>query len=235
MKKVVVVLPTYNEKDNIEEMVSNVLDQSKNIPDFNLEVLISASHSPDGTLELAQKIASKNPKVHALDVIDRGIGVGFIKGHEYAIEKLGADILVQMDADLSHDPADIPKMLEEIKKGYDLVLGSRLIPGGANKLQWHRQLFSFGASLFCRIMLGLWNVHDFTPSFRAFTKELFLKIDKNKIPWQSKTFIFQPAFIYTAIEAGAKFTEVPIIFVDRRKGRSKAKIIEYILLNSYRI
>ena len=229
MKKVVVVLPTYDEKDSVERVIGQILAQQEKLVDFELEVLVSDSHSPDGTGEIVKKLEKENPKVHYLDVVQRGIGVGLIKGHEYAIKKLGADILVQMDADGQHDPSDIPRFLTEIKKGYDFVFGSRLILGGENKIEWYRRIFTFGSSLVCRILTGLTNVHDFTPSFRAFTKKIFLKIDKNKILWRSKSFIIQPSFLYEAIAVGAKYKEIPIVFTSRRAGYSKNQIVAYIL------
>ena len=229
MKKAVVVLPTYNEKENIGKIIGQILAQQEKLPDFELEVLVSDSHSPDGTGEVVKKLESKNPKVHYLDVVQRGIGVGLIKGHEYAIKKLKADVLVQMDADGQHNPGDIPRFLTEIKRGYDFVFGSRLVPGGKNKIEWHRQILTFGSSLVCRIFTGLTDVHDFTPSFRAFTREVFLKIDKKKIPWRAKSFIIQPAFLYEAIQTGAKYKEIPIVFIPRKRGYSKNQVLAYVL------
>ena len=229
MKKAVVVVPTYNEKGSIKKVIGQILAQQEKLPDFELEVLVSDSHSPDGTGKIVKELEKKDPKVHYLDVVQRGIGVGLIKGHEYAIQKLGADVLVQMDADGQHNPDDVPRFLKEIKKGYNFVFGSRLTPGGKNQIEWYRQIFSFGSSIICRILTGLFAVHDFTPSFRAFTKEIFSKIDKNKIPWQAKSFIIQPSFLYEAITAGAKYKEIPIVFTPRRAGYSKNQIIAYIL------
>lgn len=228
MKKAVVVFPTYNEKDSIEKVIGRVLEQQKKITDFEIEVLVSDSHSPDGTGKIVKKLEKGNPKVHYLDVVQRGIGVGLIKGHEYAIKKLGADVLVQMDADGQHNPNDIPRFLQEVEKGYNFVFGSRLVPGGKNKIEWYRQVFTWGSSIVCRLLTGLTNVRDFTPSFRAFTKEIFLKIDKDKIPWRSKTFIIQPSFLYEAVEVGAKYKEIPIVFTHRRTGYSKNQIIAYV-------
>lgn len=227
--RLVVNVPTYCEKENIEEVIQKILSESKNLPGIDLHVLVSDSHSPDGTADVVQKIARDNPKVHYLDVKVRGLGVGIVKGHRYAIDKLKADVLAQMDGDLSHDPATLPTMLALVKKGYDLVNGSRLMRGGKNLLGWHRRLFTRGSSLFCRASWGTFHLTEYTNSYRMFTRDLFGKIDFSKVPWQARTYIIQPVFLYAAIKAGAKIKEVPIIFQDRRKGYSKAQIIAYTL------
>lgn len=227
--RIVVTIPTYNEEDNIEEVIKKVLAQEKKIPGADLHVIVSDSHSPDGTAEVVKKLSRKNAKVHYLDVKDRGLGVGLVKGHRYAIDKLKADILAQLDGDMSHDPNSLPEMIIWIQKGYDLVNGSRLTKGGKNLLGWHRRMFTKGSSLYSRIMWGTFNLTEYTTSFRAFTKELFESIDWKTVPWRAQTYIIQPSFVYAAIKAGAKIKEVPIIFVDRKRGYSKAKIVSYTL------
>ena len=227
--RLVVNIPTYNEKENIEEVIRRVLAVAKKIPDIDLHVLISDSHSPDGTDKIVKNITRSNPKVHYLDVKERGLGVGLVKGHRFAIDRLKADILAQMDGDLSHDPQTLPEMVSYIQEGYDLVNGSRLMKNGKNLLGWHRRLFTRGSALFCKLSWGIFNLTEYTTSYRVFTKSLFERIDFRKVPWRSETYIIQPAFLYAAIQAGAKIKEVPIIFSDRKKGYSKAKIIAYTL------
>ena len=227
--RIVVTVPTYNEKENIEAAIKNILAQSKSLTGYDLHVIVSDSHSPDVTAEIVKKISQTNPKVHYLDVKVRGLGIGLVKGHRYAIDKLKADILAQMDGDLSHDPSTLPQMVKYIEEGYDLVNGSRLTKGGHNLLGWHRRLFTNGSSIYSRFAWGAFKLTEFTTSYRVFTKELFGKIDFSKVSWKSKTYIVQPTFLYAAIKAGAKIKEVPITFVDRKAGYSKAKIVNYIL------
>lgn len=227
--RLVVNIPTYNEKENIEEIIKLVLSQNKKIPNIDLHVLVSDSHSPDGTGEIVKKISSTNPKVHYLNVKERGLGIGIVKGHRFAVDRLKADILAQMDGDLSHDPSTLPQMILYLNEGYDLVIGSRLTKGGKNLLGWHRKLFTRGSALYSKIAWGTFNISEYTNSYRVFTKKLFEKIDFTKVPWKSKTYIIQPAFLYAAIKAGAKIKEVPITFKDRKKGYSKAKIVSYTL------
>ncbi len=227
--RLVVTIPTFNEKDNIEEIIKLVLAQEKNMAGVDIHVLISDSHSPDGTAEIVKRISHTNPKVHYLDVKEKGLGIGLVKGHRYAIDKLKADILAQMDGDLSHDPSTLPSMVKYINEGYELVLGSRLMKGGKNLLGWHRTLFTKGSALYSKIAWGTFSISEYTNSYRVFTKGLFERINFNKIPWKSKTYIIQPAFLYAAIQAGAKIKETPITFRDRKKGYSKVKVVNYIL------
>ena len=227
--RLVVNVPTYNEKENIRSIIEKILEQSSNLKNIDLHVLVSDSHSNDGTGEIVKGLAQVNPKVHYLDVKDRGLGVGLVLGHRYSIDKLGAGFLAQMDGDLSHDPSTLPLMLEYIKQGYDLVNGSRLMKGGKNLLGLHRRIFTKGSSLYCQITWGTFNLTEYTTSYRVFTKELFEKIDFKKVPWRAKTYIIQPAFLYAALSAGANIKEVPITFVDRKEGYSKTKIVLYIL------
>lgn len=227
--RLVVNVPTYNERDNIEDVIKKILLQEKLLANIDLHILVSDSHSPDGTAQIVKKIARTNTRVHYLDVKERGLGVGLIKGHRWAIDKLKADVLAQMDGDLSHDPAMLPKMVEYIKSGYDLVNGSRLTKGGRNLLGWHRRLFTRGSALYCKLSWGTFNLSEYTNSYRVFSRILFEKIDFSKVPWRAQTYIIQPAFLYAAIKAGAKIKETPITFEDRKRGYSKAKIIAYTL------
>ncbi len=226
MKKVVVVLPTYNEKDNIEKTVNDVLSQEKNLPKFKIDVLIVDSGSPDGTLDVAKKLSSKNSRIHYLEV-EKGLGVGLIKGHEYSLSHLHPDILAQIDADGQVSSDVLVRLVGAIEQGYDLAIGSRFVSGGKNQLTIGRKIFSFGASLLCRIIMGPFNILEFTNSARAFTPSLFKKINLERLPWKERTFIIQPAFLHEAILSGAKYKEVPLIFKNRLEGYSKNKVFNY--------
>lgn len=226
MKKVAVILPTYNEKDNIEGFISEVLNQEKFLPGHSLEILVVDSHSPDGTGEIVKKIAESNKKVHLLEV-GRGLGVALVEGHRYAIKNFKPDILAQLDADGQVGVDVLQRLIKAIDEGFDLALGSRFVKGGKNDLSFSRKLFTKGSSLVNRLLIGPWDIKEVTNSARAFTPSLFEKINFERLPWQEQSFIIQPAFLHEAILAGAKYKEVPLIFKNRSDGYSKNKVLKY--------
>lgn len=226
---IAVISPTYKEEDNIAALVEAVFAQKPLLPkNTELHLIISDSHSPDRTAEVTLEIAKQNPNLHYLDCQVRGIGVGIVEGFKYAIDQLHADILIQIDADLSHPPEVIPIMIQKIESGYDLVCGSRYAPGGSNGYGWYRSLQSYCANQFCRLVLGVYQLNEFMTSFRAMRRETFQKVNLDKIPWRARSFVFQAAFVYELIRGGAKFIEVPINFQNRRAGRSKMQTVLYI-------
>lgn len=227
MKKVVVVLPTYNERDNLEDFVKEILDQEKNLPGYKIEIVISDSHSPDGTGEIAEKLSAKNFQIHYIDV-ERGLGIGLIEGHLYSLKRCHPDVMAQLDADGQVEVEVLPKLVKAIEDGYNLALGSRFVPGGKNKLSFSRRIFTSGASFVCRLIMGPWNIKEFTNSARAFTPALFKKINLKRLPWREKSFIVQPAFLNECILAGARYKEVPLVFKNRAEGYSKNKVLNYI-------
>lgn len=227
MKHVTVVLPTYNEKANIANTVEKVLAEQKNLPGWQIDVIVADDiRSNDGTDIIATKLSQKDSRIHLIKV-EPGIGVGLIKGHQYAIEKLHPDILAQLDADGQVDTNIIVNLVKGIEEGYDFIIGSRMIKGGRNKLTFSRRLFTLGSSLFCRVVMGPLDIKEFTNSARAFTPQIFKKISLNRLPWREKTFIIQPAFLNEMVRIGAKYKEVPLIFRNRLEGYSKNKVFNY--------
>lgn len=226
MKKVVILLPTYNEKESIAKFVGEVLAQEKNTPGWIFHLLIADSNSPDGTYEIAKRLAKENPRIHAI-LVGRGLGTGLIEGHNYSLKNLEPDALAQLDSDGQVKADVLPKLLKALDEGYNLALGSRFVKGGRNELSPLRQLFSTGACLFARWIMGPRDIGEFTNSARAFTPELFNKINFDRLPWKEKTYIIQPAFLNEAILAGAKYKEVPLVFKNREEGYSKNKVFNY--------
>lgn len=228
MSKIVsVVLPTYNEKANIEKTIEAVLQQEKKLPGFEIHIIVADDvRSSDGTDQIVEKIARKNRRVHLLKV-DPGLGVGLITAHRYALGHLKPDILAQLDADGQAVTDVLARLISAIDDGYDLAIGSRFVSGGKNQLTIGRRIFTYGASLFCRLMMGPFNIKEFTNSARAFTPALFKRINLQRLPWRERTFIIQPAFLHEAVLAGAKYKEVPLIFKDRLEGYSKNKVFNY--------
>lgn len=225
MKKVVVVAPTFNEADNIGSFLAAVLSQEKNLPGWQLSILISDSHSTDQTAEFVKKFSSEYKNIHYLDVQKRGLGLGLTKGLDYAVEELRADVLVTMEADLSNDPNQLPDFIRKIGDA-DVVIGSRYSLGGrVVNWSWWRRMMSLGANLALRVLAGWPNIHEFTNLYRAFRKgvweSLRLKVSLHR-GW-----IFVPAFAFEILGNTFKIVEQPILYFDRFGGRSKMRTISY--------
>ena len=221
------VLPTYNEKANIVNTVRKVFEQEKALPGWEIKIIVADDiRSTDGTETVVRELMKKNEKIHLIKV-DPGLGVGLIKGHQYALENLHPDILAQLDADGQVVPDVLVRLVKTIEEGYSLAIGSRFVSGGQNQLSFARRVFTYGASSFCRFLIGPWDIKEVTNSARAFTPELFKKINLARLPWKETTFIIQPAFLHEAVLAGAKYKEVPLIFKNRLEGYSKNKVFNY--------
>ncbi len=227
MKKVSVVLPTYNEKANLESTINKIFAQEKNLPGWEMHIIVADDiRSSDGTDLIAKKLAAKNPRIHLIKV-EPGLGVGLIKGHQYAIEHIHPDVLAQLDADGQVEADVVVRLVKGVDQGYDFVIGSRHVEGGKNNLSLSRRIFTLGSSWVCRILMGPMNVKEFSNSARAFTPAIFNKLNLDRLPWKETTFIVQPAFLHEMMLAGAKYKEVPLIFKNRLEGYSKNKVLNY--------
>jgi dolichol-phosphate mannosyltransferase len=209
-----IIVPTYNERDNLPEIIAAV---HRELPEA--DVLVVDDASPDGTGEIADAIAARDPKVSVLHRQGKlGLGTAYIAGFKHA---LGRDyqFVFEMDCDFSHDPRYLPLMLQHARAGADLVLGSRYVDGGGT-VNWGpvRKLISRGGSLYARTILGV-GVHDLTGGFKCFRRRVLEKIDLDGVSAQG--YGFQIEMTYRALKHGFRVEEVPIVFVDRRVGQSK--------------
>jgi dolichol-phosphate mannosyltransferase len=208
------VLPTYNEAENIEAFVAAVRDK---LP-ASARVLIVDDNSPDGTGRIADRLAAEHDNVEVLHRPHKeGLGPAYIAGFRRALAG-GADLVLEMDSDFSHDPAYLPRLLEAAGRA-DLVLGSRYVPGGGVS-DWGalRQAISRGGSAYARFVLGV-GVRDLTGGFKCFRREVLEAIDLDTI--EARGYAFQVEMTYRAIRAGFRVVEVPIVFRDRQAGASK--------------
>lgn len=212
--RLLIITPTYNERDNLRAFVGSVLAA---LPDAH--VLVVDDASPDGTGAVADAIASEDPRVRVVHRPGkRGLGTAYLEGFRRALAE-GYDVAFEMDADLSHDPAHFPAFLRALGEGADVVVGSRNIDGGG-VLGWGlgRHALSKGGSLYARSILGV-GVRDLTTGFKAYTRRALLALDIDAI--RSNGYAFQIETTYRALRRGLKVVEVPIVFVDRRAGHSK--------------
>jgi dolichol-phosphate mannosyltransferase len=210
----VVCLPTYNERENLEAMVSAL---GEVLPEDS-RILVIDDNSPDGTGEIADRPAGERGDVEVLHRPQKeGLGPAYLAGFRRALE-LEADLVLEMDCDFSHDPADVPRLVAAAD-GADVVLGSRYVPGGGTK-NWGalRRVVSRGGSLYAQVLLGL-RVRDLTGGFKCYRRAVLETIDLDAI--KSKGYAFQIETTYRAIRAGFRVAEVPIVFVDRQVGGSK--------------
>jgi dolichol-phosphate mannosyltransferase len=208
------VLPTYNEADNIEPFL--VAARSK-LP-ASARILVVDDNSPDGTGEIADRLAESDDRIGVLHRQRKeGLGPAYVAGFRRALAG-GAGLVLEMDCDFSHDPAYLPRLLEAAERA-DLVLGSRYVPGGGVS-DWGplRQAISRGGSAYARLVLGV-EVRDLTGGFKCFRREVLEAIDLDSV--QARGYAFQVEMTYRAIRAGFRVAEVPIVFRERRLGKSK--------------
>ncbi len=215
MNKIIAVVPTYNEIDNIGKLIDELF---KTVPE--MDILIVDDSSPDGTGKYVAERAKTEPRLNLLSRPSKsGLGTAYRDGFSWALKR-DYEYIVQMDADFSHNPEDIPRFLEEINGcGCDLVIGSRYVTG-VNVVNWplSRLFLSYGANLYTRIITGM-PIKDSTGGFKCFKAEALKKIDLSKV--KSNGYGFQIEMNYRMWKSGAKIKELPIIFIDRRSGYSK--------------
>jgi dolichol-phosphate mannosyltransferase len=218
--RVVHLLSTYNEKENIGKMIDFLLDQAKTLPEYEYVILVADSHSPDGTGQIVKEYSEKNKNIHLLET-PRGLGVSLIAGYKYAVDELKADIVIPNDVDFQWDPALIPQMLAKIKEGYDVVVPSRHVAGGNDNFSTFRKITHFFSNtLFNYYWAGIHEVHDLAGNFKAIKVKGFLdKVDFERL--NVKGFVIQATIIYELSKTGAKFTEIPAIFGERKAGVTK--------------
>jgi dolichol-phosphate mannosyltransferase len=213
VRPVAVVVPTYNERDNIEIIVSRVRSA---VPDADL--LVVDDNSPDGTGDIADKLAGEDSHIHVLHRAGKaGLGAAYIAGFRWALER-GYGAVVEMDADGSHRPEELPRLLAALD-GADLVLGSRWVPGGT-VLNWarSREILSRGGNTYARLMLGI-KLKDATGGYRVFRATTLERIGLDEV--ESKGYCFQIDLALRTLRAGLTVVEVPITFAERERGASK--------------
>lgn len=220
--KIVIISPTYNEKVNITKMIPVLMTEVfPKIKDHDMYLLIVDDKSPDGTGDVVRGYMKKWKNIELLEGNKAGLGSAYIRGMEYAMEKMDADAVVEFDADFQHDPHDIPRLVEALDEDTDYVIGSRYIKGGRIPKEWgfDRKIKSIFGSLFARLVLFTFTIHDMTSGFKL-TKTSFLeKVDLKNL--YSRNYAYKMQILYEVVRLGAKVKEVPIVFYERTEGKSK--------------
>ena len=211
--KVLVIIPTYNEADSIEKVIELSFNYAPDI-----DILVVDDNSPDKTADIVKKLMKKEKRVELIErVAKEGLGTAYVAGFKYALER-DYELIMEMDADLSHDPAEIPEFIKASKHG-DVVVGSRYLDG-VNVVHWSikRLILSYGANIYARIITGL-EIHDTTSGFKCFKRKVLENIDLDLV--HSGGYSFQIEMNFRASCKGYKIIEIPIIFTDRTVGKSK--------------
>jgi dolichol-phosphate mannosyltransferase len=221
MPNLTVVLPTYNERENLPLMAEALLA----LPVDGLQVLVVDDNSPDGTGAIADTLAQTHPgRIHVLHRLEKnGLGPAYIAGFKQALS-LGADLVVQMDCDFSHQPEYIPTMLAKLDEGYDAVFGSRYVRGGSVDESWslyRKALSMFANRWYVRAILGI-PINDATGGFRLWRRATLIGLDLDRVT--SNGYVFQVEMAYLATRLGYRLTEIPIYFPDRKRGQSKMDV-----------
>ncbi len=219
-----IVLPTYNERTNLQVVLPRIFEQAARIPSHDLHVLVVDDNSPDGTADLVREAMPANPNLHLLTGDKRGIGDAYKRGMSYAVEHLGAALLLEMDADGQHDPALLPDFIKLSAAGQcRLVIGSRFLPESAMpEFGPGRRALSYTGSFLVRLCCGVGPVKDCTSGYRAFPAELFCRSDFRTLP--TRGYSFQTAILFELVRHGAKVVEIPMVFAPRVDGESKLKL-----------
>lgn len=228
--KIFIIPATYNEADNIEKFITIIEEEViPKIKNHSVHILVADDYSPDGTGEIVKNLMKKYKNLGLSQGEKKGLGAAYIRSMNYAIDQQGADVVISIDADFQFNPHDIPKFIEKIDEGYDMVVQSRYSGGGSIPQNWpiQRKAFSRVANLFVRTVFMRFSMHDWTGGFRAIKKEVYEKVAPEMKGYNG--YIFQIAFLHKAVGKGFKIGEVPLHFSDRKLGMSKIAPLGYII------
>jgi dolichol-phosphate mannosyltransferase len=221
--KIIVVIPTYNEAQNIEKLIPILADEFREIKNHDMYILVVDGNSPDGTGDVVLDYSGKYPFVSLLlEEKKSTISAAYLYAFNHAIKNMDAEVIIEMDADFQHDPKKVKELVAKIDEGYDCVIASRYIKGGSIPGEWafYRKFLSYGGNIFTKIMLWMFDVNDFTSGFRATrVRGFFDKIDLTKV--SKSSFAYKMDLIYQLNKQGAKFAEIPLQFGLRDRGNSK--------------
>jgi len=225
--RIVLVIPTFNERGNIGRLIDRLQTVFRSLT-HEMLILVVDDDSPDGTSDEVREHQRRSPNVHLLQGRKRGLGAAYIRGMRHALEILHADAVFEMDADFSHEPADVPRLIAALEQGADFAIGSRYVPGGTIPSEWgvHRRLNSRFGNIIARYIAGLYRVHDCTAGFRAIKADVLQRIDMERFRVQG--YAFQIALLHAAMAGGAKIVELPVKFVDRTVGESKLGVKDIV-------
>ena len=229
--KTVVIIPTYNERGNIDRLIEALQRQFQSMP-HEMHILVVDDNSPDATAEVVRALQQRHSNLHLIQGEKVGLGAAYIRGMRHALDQLGAETVFEMDADFSHKPQDVPRLMQAIVEGSDFVIGSRYVKGSSISADWGpiRKFNSMFGNIVARYVAGIYRVHDCTAGFRAIRSSVLRRVNFSAL--RVKGYAFQVALLHAAVAQRAQIREIPVDFPDRTHGESKlgfSDIIEFIV------
>lgn len=229
MKNTLILIPTYNEVMNIASLVKTIETTAKSLKSYKIDLLVIDDESPDGTQNVVKTLQKEYKNIHLLTGERQGLGNAYLRGLNYSLHHPKYSLIVMMDADLSHDPKELPKLLGAIEEGYDYVIGSRYAKGATIATGWPRlrRWMSILANLAAKKLTGTnQGIEDMTGGFKVIRASALRALDISVI--KTSGYVFQVSLLYAFIDAGYRITEVPIAFVDRKAGKSKLRFHDVV-------
>ncbi len=236
VKSAFIIIPTFNEAANIEELITQLEKMSSRIGHWKMDILIVDDNSPDGTAKLVKNLQKKFDNLHLLSGEKKGLGKAYTRGINYTLANYKPDCVMQMDADFQHSPKDIPRFLSKADRGYQFIIGSRYMPGGDYpNWSFKRKLYSWGANLIARYIAGIYDIDDCTSGFRCISAKFLRSFDLNDL--KTNGYAFQMSLLHAAHKKKIPITQIPIHFHSRKKGESKLghSDIGEFFLNAFRL
>lgn len=224
---VCVIIPTYNERENLQKLLPAIEDVFKTIPDWDLNILIVDDNSPDGTAKIVHQAKKTRPHIHLISAPKEGLGKAYIRGFKYALTNLKCDYIIEMDADFQHNPSDLPRFLKKAEAGHEFVIGSRYL-SSSQKINWRkwRKFISKIANFLARHIAGIYKIKDCTSGFRCISSGFLKSFNLDVL--KSNGYAFQMDLLHAATKKQISIIEIPINFPDRQKGFSKLGIMDAI-------
>lgn len=235
-KTLCIAIPTYNEAQNIIELITKIQAVTKPIKNWVVKILIIDDNSPDKTANIVRKLQKKYSNLYLLVGKKLGLGAAYTRGFDYILNNIPCDFIMEMDADLQHNPEDIPRFLNKTSRGYDFIIGSRYIAGGDYpNWSFKRKLYSWGANLIARKIAGIYDIDDCTSGFRCISTKFLKSFDLKTL--KANGYAFQMSLLHAASKKKIAILEIPILFFNRQKGVSKLghKDIREFFINAIKL
>lgn len=235
-KSACIAIPTYNEAENIEKLLTKLIEVFTHIKNWDMSILIIDDHSPDGTADIVKKLQKKHANIHMIHGEKKGLGEAYTRGFEYILKNLNPDYIFEMDADLQHNPEDIPRFLQKTEQGFEFIIGSRYAAGGDYpNWSFKRKLYSWGANLLARLIAGIKGIEDCTSGYRCIKSSFLKSFDLRSL--KTNGYAFQLSLLHAATRKKLRIAEIPILFPNRMKGNSKLghKDIREFFFHAFRL